>query len=94
MKHQVSVVSRREVQSACGQRKRESELSPISRWETGLEDCSEQLDHTCKPHHHVFRTGNDQIIAAAGEHMPSMPPHFHLPCQTEAAAVRNWRDRW
>ena len=43
---------------------------------------------------HVTRTGNDQTIAAASEHMPRMSSNIYLSCQTAPTAIGRQRNRW
>ena len=50
--------------------------------------------HNQSHRHHVARTGNDQTVAAASEHMPRMSPNIHLSRQTAPAAVGRRRNRW
>lgn len=50
--------------------------------------------HNQSHRRHVARTGNDQTVAAASEHMPRMSPNIRLSRQTAPAAVCRRRNRW
>jgi hypothetical protein len=55
-----------------------------------------ETQYTLKSQHrrHVTRTGNDQTISAASEHMPRMSPDIHLSRQTAPTAIGRQRNRW
>ena len=50
--------------------------------------------HNQSHRRHVARTGNDQTVAAASEHMPRVSPNIHLSRQTAPAAVGRRRNCW
>lgn len=63
--------------------------------ERGLEEYwKTRLPHIQPYRHHVVRTGNDQTVAATGEHKSPMPPHIHLSRQTAPTAVGGRRNCW
>lgn len=65
-----------------------------NQWIRGIVTERRNTPHNQSHRRHVARTGNDQTVAAASEHMPRMSTNIHLSRQTAPAAVGRRRNRW